>query len=99
LPGNSGEIQLRIGAEGLSWMTGPAEAVQRRDWKRSAVADIRLEESGKMVELRMYLKEGKEPVCLLSGIDREELEWIGEQVRHKWKMSGSDQSGSNVRDT
>jgi hypothetical protein len=82
LPGNSSDLQIRIGNAGLSRLTGPADAVQRRDWKRSAVAELRVEEG----ELRLHLKDAKQADCLVSGLEQPELEWIAEQVRHKWKV-------------
>jgi len=82
LPQNSQEIEIRVGPESLSRVMQTI----RRDWARSAVADLCIEGNSKLIELRLHLKDGKDSVCLLSGIDREELEWIREQIRLKWKM-------------
>lgn len=89
LPGNFGEIQIRIGPEYLSRVARQGEFEQRRDWPRSVIADICLEPADKSLELRLHMKDGSDPICLLTRMDPKELEWIAEQIRLKWKMGPS----------
>lgn len=88
---NSSRIQLEITPELLARITGPADAPQRRQWLRSAVADIRVEqEPAAPPELRIHFNDGQPAFCLLSGLDPDELWWMAEQIRLKWKMAGGE---------
>ena len=83
LPGKAGEIQIRIGNEHLTRVSRTGEMKQSRDCSRSAVAAIRV---GGNSGLLLHLKDGKGQESLVSGLEAQELEWIAEQIRHKWKV-------------
>ena len=51
------------------------------------MAQVGVEADGK---LYLHLSVSGEKVRLVSGNDLEELEWIGEQIRLKWKMEGGE---------
>lgn len=98
-PGNSSRIQLEITPELLSETAGPADPGapgRRRQWLRSAVADVRIEqESDGPPELRIHFNDGQDAFCLLSGLDPDELRWVAEQIRLKWKLAGGSVNGTS----
>jgi hypothetical protein len=85
LPRKSSRIEISTGAESLSCAIYRVQAAERKSWVRSAVAKIEVEANGKLC---VRLTESGEICCLAEGLDRQESEWIVEQIRHKWKMDG-----------
>jgi hypothetical protein len=90
--GTSGQTKLQITPDQLAKITGPANAPQRQQWPRSAVADIRVdpESDSKPPGLSLHFGDGKPPVCILSGPDPDELNWIAEQIHLKWGLASND---------
>ena len=90
--GKSGQTKLQITPDQLAKITGPANAPQRQQWPRSAVTDVRVdpESDSKPSGLSLHFTDGKPPVCILSGFDPDELNWIAEQIHQKWGMAGSE---------
>ncbi|HEX4056449.1 MAG TPA: hypothetical protein VHX86_19480 [Tepidisphaeraceae bacterium] len=83
---SSTHTQLEITPELLSETTGLANAQRRRQWLRATVADICVEQQSGVPELRVRFNDGQDTVCILSGLDPDELRWVAEQIRLKWKM-------------
>jgi hypothetical protein len=56
------------------------------------VSDIRVDPESDTTPpgLSLYFSDGKPPVCILSGIDPAELNWIAEEVHIKWGLSAND---------
>jgi len=90
--GKSGQTKLQITPDQLAKITGPANAPQRQQWPRSAVADVRVdpESDSKPPSLSLHFNDGKPPVCILSGPDPAELNWIAEEIHIKWGMASTD---------
>jgi hypothetical protein len=90
--GKSGQTKLQITPDQLAKITGPDKAPQRQQWPRSAVTDIRVdpESDSKPPGLSLHFNDGKPPVCILSGIDPAELNWIAEEIHIKWGMASTD---------
>jgi len=90
--GKSGHTKLQITPDQLAKITGPANAPQRQQWARSAVTDIRVdpESDSKPPSLSLHFSDGKPPVCILSGLDPAELNWIAEEIHIKWGLTSTD---------
>jgi hypothetical protein len=84
-PGKARRVEIVVDGESIGRVIYLGDAVERKEWMRSAVAKIGVEEGGKLC---LHLKQSGENVCLFSGNDEGELEWIAEQVRLKWKLEG-----------
>jgi hypothetical protein len=85
LGGKSGRTEILVDPERLTRAVFWGEGVERKEWMRSTVAEIGVEADGK---LYLRLSGSGEKCDVISGMDRQELEWIGEQIRLKWKMGG-----------
>jgi hypothetical protein len=94
--GKSGQTKLQIAPNLLIKITGPVKAPQRQQWGRSTIADVRVDPEGESAEpaLNLHFSDGKPPVCILSGNEPEELNWIAEQIRLRWGLSPSDSVAS-----
>jgi hypothetical protein len=90
--GKSGQTKLQITPDQLAKITGPANAPQRQQWPRSAVTNIRVdpESDSKPAGLSLHFSDGKPPVCILSGPDPAELNWIAEEIHIKWGLPAND---------
>jgi hypothetical protein len=86
VPARSDQICIRVAPHQLTRIAGTADAPLRQDWPRPSIANICVEGTPRLVKLLLHLKEKKEPIRLLSGGDRAEMEWIAEQIRQKWQM-------------
>jgi hypothetical protein len=87
--------KLEIGPDSLVKIGGPTDAPQRVQWPRSAITDIRVEprSSSGSACLNLHLNDAPQVVCLLSSSDADEMHWIAEQIRRKWKMVGGEDGG------
>ncbi|MGA2441233.1 MAG: hypothetical protein ABSH08_09745 [Tepidisphaeraceae bacterium] len=94
--GKSGQTKLQITPDQLAKITGPANAPQRQQWPRSAVTDIRVDPESDSTPpgLSLVFNDGKPPVCILSGADPAELNWIAEEIHLKWGMASTDSVAS-----
>jgi hypothetical protein len=90
--GKSGQTKLQITPDQLAKITGPANAPQRQQWPRSAVTDVRVdpESDSKPPSLTLHFSDGKPPVCILTGLDPAELNWIAEEIHIKWGLPSTD---------
>jgi hypothetical protein len=85
IPGKAGRVEISVDGERLGRAVFRGEAVLRAEWMRVDVRKIAVGADGRLC---LHLNGGREKVCLISGNDPAELEWIAEQVRLKWKMAG-----------
>jgi hypothetical protein len=86
-----GTVKLEIAPESFAIVSGPADTPHRRSWPRSAITGIRVEPKKTAGPTSLFLELRDEPrsVCLYSGSDAEEMEWIAEQIRKR--LSGGDE--------
>jgi hypothetical protein len=89
----AGHVRLEISPDQISRITGHDKSPQRQQWPRSAISGIRVDSNSNPAALSLHFNNRQPPACILSGNDPAELNWIAEQIRKKWGMTGTD-SGS-----